>query len=72
MNARVLTLAVVALLAAHPTFAADGDVTGLFSTFVLAESQATSLAQRFILFPTPRGILRLCKLPKGHLVPGGR
>jgi len=37
MNARVLTVALVTFLLAQTSFAGDGDVTGLFSTFRLSE-----------------------------------
>jgi len=65
MNARVLTLALVALLAAQPTFAADGGVTGLFSTFVLGGKSGDISGAEIHIVPNPKGYSAVVQASEG-------
>src|SRR6266704_582386 len=64
MNARVLTVALVAFLAGHPSFAADGDVTGLFSTFLKEKSGDVSGAEIHIV-PNTKGYSAIVQASEG-------
>ena len=64
MNARVLTVALVAFLAGQPSFAADGNVTGLFSTFLKEKSGDISGAEIHIV-PNPKGYSAVVQASEG-------
>ncbi len=55
MNARVLTVALVAFLGGQTSFAADGDVTGLFSTFARGEKSGDVSGAEIHIVPNPKG-----------------
>ncbi len=54
MNARILTVALVGFLAGQPSFAADGDVSGLLSTFLSEKSDDIS-GPEIRIVPNPKG-----------------
>src|SRR5258706_7467017 len=64
MNARVLTVALVVFLAGQPSFAAEGDVTGLFSTFLKEKSGDISGAEIHIV-PNPKGYSAVVQASEG-------
>jgi hypothetical protein len=65
MNARVLTLALVSLLAAQTSFAADDDVTGLFSTFVLGGKLGDISGAEIHIVPNPKGYSAVVQASEG-------
>src|SRR6266849_3018557 len=65
MNARVLTLVFAAFLAAQTSFAADGDVTGLFSTFVLGGRSGDISGAEIHIVPNPKGYSAVVQASEG-------
>src|SRR2546427_7864688 len=65
MNARVLTLALVSLLAAQTSFAAADDVTGLFSTFVLGGKLGDISGAEIHIVPNPKGYSAIVQASEG-------
>src|SRR6266852_588986 len=65
MNPRVPTIALVALLAAQSTFSADGDVTGLFSTFGLSGKSGDISGAEIHIVPNPKGYSAIVQASEG-------
>jgi len=64
MNAKVLIVVLVAFLAGQTSFARDGDVTGLFSTFLSGKSGDISGAEIHIV-PNPKGYSAVVQASEG-------
>src|SRR6266446_7639717 len=65
MDPRVPTIALVALLAAQSTFSADGDVTGLFSTFRVSEKSGDISGAEIHIVPNPQGYSAIVQASEG-------
>ena len=65
MNPRVPTIALVALLAAQSAFSADGDVTGLFSTFGLSGKSGDNSGAEIHIVPNPKGYSAIVQASEG-------
>src|SRR5712671_838896 len=65
MNPRVPIIALVALLAAQSAFSADGDVTGLFSTFGLSGKPGDISGAEIHIVPNPRGYSAIVQASEG-------
>lgn len=65
MNARVLTVALVAFLAGQTSFAGDGDVTGLFSTFRLSVKSGDISGAEIHVVPNPKGYSAIVQASEG-------
>src|SRR2546426_5170478 len=65
MNARVLTVALAAFLAAQTSFAGDSDVTGLFSTVVLSRKSGDISGAEIHVVPNPKGYSAIVQASEG-------
>ena len=65
MNPRVPTIALVALLAGQSAFSADGDVTGLFSTFGLNGKSGDISGAEIHIVPNPKGYSAIVQASEG-------
>jgi len=65
MNARILTVALVTFLAGQTSFAGDGDVTGLFSTFRLSEKSGDISGAEIHIVPNPDGYSAIVQASEG-------
>ena len=65
MNTRILTVALVTFLAGQTSFAGDGDVTGLFSTFRLSEKSGDISGAEIHIVPNPQGYSAIVQASEG-------
>src|SRR5438445_13277194 len=65
MNPRVPTIALVALLAGQSAFSADGDVTGLFSTFGLSGKPGDISGAEIHIVLNPKGYSAVVQASEG-------
>ena|SRR2546427_9704257 len=65
MTAKILTVALVAFLAGQTSFAADGEATGLFSTFRRSGKSGDISGAEIHVVPNPKGYSAIVQASEG-------